>query len=55
MVLPQYTFAALAFGALAAIAVTLYATLGTRPNRQNAYAIGSGSCGSSGSARATRQ
>ncbi|XP_059484186.1 uncharacterized protein LOC132201760 [Neocloeon triangulifer] len=34
MVLPQYTFAALALGAIAAIAVTLYATFnGTAPNR----------------------
>ncbi|CAB3370291.1 Hypothetical predicted protein [Cloeon dipterum] len=35
MVLPQYTFAALAIGAIAAIAITLYTTLnGTAPNRQ---------------------
>jgi hypothetical protein len=37
MVLPQYTFAALAIGAIAAIAVTLYATLGARQQQRIGY------------------
>ena len=37
MVLPQYTFAALAIGAIAAIAVTLYATLGARQPQRIGY------------------